>query len=89
MRFFAIYEAKDGTLTACDMEKTTIINYIGRPPKLLCYADERPYFSKEGPIEAVLDKKSALVNYIKMKLESGDWHAVSDAANDLRVLEGK
>lgn len=29
----------------------------------------------------------ALVEYLKVKVEMRDWHGVSDAANDLRVLE--
>lgn len=29
----------------------------------------------------------ALVVYLKVKVEAADWHGVSDAANDLRVLE--
>jgi hypothetical protein len=33
------------------------------------------------------DKRKALIEYMKVKLEEGDWHGVSDAANDLRVLE--
>lgn len=28
-----------------------------------------------------------LVEYLKLKVEQKDWHGVSDAANDLRVLE--
>lgn len=32
-------------------------------------------------------KRAALVAYLQMKVEEADWHGVSDAANDLRVLE--
>lgn len=35
------------------------------------------------------DPKEILIEYAKMKLDEGDYHAVSDAANDLRVLEAK
>jgi hypothetical protein len=28
-----------------------------------------------------------LIEYLKAKVEQSDWHGVSDAANDLRVLE--
>lgn len=35
------------------------------------------------------DKEQTLINYMKSKIEEKDWHAVSDAANDLRVLEAK
>lgn len=33
--------------------------------------------------------REALINYLRMKVDECDWHAVSDAANDLRVLEAK
>lgn len=33
------------------------------------------------------ERRAALIAYLRMKTEEGDWHAVSDAANDLRVLE--
>ena len=28
-----------------------------------------------------------LLDYLLMKAQEGDWHGVSDAANDLRVME--
>ena len=31
--------------------------------------------------------RQVLIDYLKMKTDAEDWHAVSDAANDLRVLE--
>lgn len=36
-------------------------------------------------------KKSSiiLIKYLLSKVDDLDWHAVSDAANDLRVLEAK
>lgn len=33
------------------------------------------------------DQHAALVAYLKAKVETRDWHGVSDAACDLRVLE--
>jgi hypothetical protein len=30
-----------------------------------------------------------MINYLKMKVDEKDWHAVSDAANDLRELVAK
>lgn len=30
-----------------------------------------------------------LIDYLLMKAEEHDWHGVSDAANDLRVLEAE
>ena len=32
---------------------------------------------------------AAYVEYLLMCVRLGDWHGVSDAANDLRVLEAK
>jgi len=32
-------------------------------------------------------RKKAYIDYMRMNIEQEDWHAVSDAANDLRVLE--
>lgn len=33
------------------------------------------------------EKRAALIEYLKMKTQEADWHAVSDVANDLRVFE--
>lgn len=35
------------------------------------------------------EQHATLVAYLKVKAEQGDWHGVSDAANDLRVLEAE
>lgn len=35
------------------------------------------------------DHHAALVAYLRVKVEAHDWHGVSDAANDLRVLEAQ
>lgn len=35
------------------------------------------------------EQRAALIAYLKMKVEQADWHGVSDAANDLRVLEAE
>jgi outer membrane protein assembly factor BamD (BamD/ComL family) len=35
------------------------------------------------------ERYEILVAYCKMKIESRDWHAVSDAANDIRELLAK
>lgn len=34
-----------------------------------------------------INKRINLIQYLKDRIEDSDWHAVSDAANDLRVLE--
>lgn len=36
---------------------------------------------------ALKQQRLALLTYMKAKMEAEDWHAVSDAANDIRVLE--
>ena len=33
--------------------------------------------------------RAAYVEYLLMCVRIGDWHGVSDAANDLRVLDAK
>jgi hypothetical protein len=35
------------------------------------------------------DQKAALVAYCRSKLAAGDWHAVQDAASDIRELDAK
>lgn len=35
------------------------------------------------------DHHRTLVEYLKAKVDQADWHGVSDAANDLRVLEAQ
>lgn len=35
------------------------------------------------------EKREILVAYLKLKVQEGDWHGVSDAACDLRELEAK
>jgi hypothetical protein len=33
------------------------------------------------------EKRATLIQYLLVKVQESDWHGVSDAANDLRVLE--
>lgn len=35
------------------------------------------------------EHRNTLITYLHAKAEIGDWHGVSDAANDLRELEAK
>ena len=37
----------------------------------------------------IYSHRDVLILYLRIKVASADWHAVSDAANDLRVLDGK
>ena len=34
-------------------------------------------------------RREALITYMLVKVQEADWHGVSDAANDLRVLEAR
>jgi hypothetical protein len=36
-----------------------------------------------------LRKRDTLIKYLREKTDEKDWHGVSDAANDLRVLEAE
>jgi hypothetical protein len=36
-----------------------------------------------------LRKRDILIKYLREKTTESDWHGVSDAANDLRVLEAE
>ncbi len=40
-------------------------------------------------ISELNDRREVLISYLKMKVEECDWHGVSDAANDIRVLEAE
>ncbi len=42
---------------------------------------------KERQIARFCADRDRLIEYLKMKVEQADWHGVSDAANDIRVLE--
>ena len=35
------------------------------------------------------EQRETLIRYLKHKTEIADWHGVSDAANNLRVLEAQ
>lgn len=39
--------------------------------------------------EQIQYRINCLISYLEVKLKERDWHGVSDAANDLRVLEAK
>lgn len=34
-------------------------------------------------------RRAALIAYLRVKCDQADWHGVSDAANDLRVMEAE
>ena len=37
----------------------------------------------------LLEQKADLITYLGSKIKAGDWHAVADAAMDLREIEAK
>jgi hypothetical protein len=39
------------------------------------------------PTSSYASHRAALIAYLRHKVDAADWHGVSDAANDLRVLE--
>ena len=41
------------------------------------------------PISTYAKDHADLVAYLQLKVKEKDWHGVSDAANDLRVMEAK
>jgi len=40
-------------------------------------------------MERFRNQRSALISYMQVMIRRNDWHGVSDAANDLRVLEAE
>jgi hypothetical protein len=40
-------------------------------------------------MERFRNQRSALISYMQVMIQRNDWHGVSDAANDLRVLEAE
>lgn len=42
---------------------------------------------KNEVINATEERIDGLVDYMQMKIKERDWHAVCDAANDIREME--
>jgi len=40
-------------------------------------------------IEKLRKQKESLISYMFSKIESEDWHAVQDAASDIREIEAR
>jgi hypothetical protein len=40
-------------------------------------------------VTELVEQKQALVVYLLSKVKSGDWHAVQDAASDIREIQAK
>ena len=43
----------------------------------------------DAPVQRLLNQRQILINYLLMKVEAEDWHAVCDAGMDLRELDMK
>ena len=41
----------------------------------------------DGNLETLEKHREVLIVYSQMKLDTADWHALSDSANDLREIE--
>ena len=41
----------------------------------------------EEKIEALRKQKQAIIEYLTAKIVAGDWHAVQDAASDIREID--
>ncbi len=37
----------------------------------------------------LLEQKTSLIAYLTSKIKAGDWHAVQDAASDIREIDAK
>lgn len=55
----------------------------------MAVTDVRIESHSEQLIAQLERRKSGLVVYCQMKLDAGDWHAVQDAASDIRELDAK
>jgi len=40
-------------------------------------------------LDALLEQRTALIAYLKSKIPASDWHAVADAAMDLREVDAQ
>ena len=40
-------------------------------------------------VTALVDAKAELIAYLVSKTKQGDWHAVQDAASDIREIDAK
>lgn len=40
-------------------------------------------------IDALVASRARLIEYLRMKIDAEDWHAVADAAMDLREIDAK
>lgn len=43
----------------------------------------------DDKVNAIKKQITSLIDYMRVKIDQGDWHAVADAAMDIRELEAK
>ncbi len=41
----------------------------------------------DGDLQTLEKHRAILITYSQMKLDTSDWHGLSDSANDLREIE--
>lgn len=45
--------------------------------------------TRDDKVNAIKKQITSLIDYMRVKIDQGDWHAVADAAMDIRELEAK
>lgn len=87
--------SSDGVTTifdnvTCSDCRARIAAHVGMPDGYAVRRDpslDVTSFERVSPL--IADDHAALVAYLLSAVRRKDWHAVSDAANDLRVLEAR
>ncbi len=45
--------------------------------------------SRDAMVDVLCEQRLTLTAYLLSKVKAGDWHAVQDAASDIREIEAK
>jgi len=61
--------------------------YVCRMPEELM--DDMKFIHDSKNYADYSTQRAVLIDYLRVMITRGDWHGVSDAANDLRVLEAE
>ena len=43
----------------------------------------------QDELAKLIEEKTRMIEYLRLKTEKGDWHGVADAAMDLREVDAK
>ena len=74
-----------------DEERRLIIegfrSYRFRPVMLPQLSEGKMPMETDPRVTALVEAKAELIAYLLMKVRAADWHAVADAACDLREVE--